>query len=296
MPASARRKAPTAVALDEEIPSINMLLYGKSGVGKTVFAAGRAGAQLTISCEKDKGMSAKRQGGTGKYIRCADYEDFLAAIEAWEAGRYGNPEWTAFESLTSIQAKMIDWILEREFGKQPETRKRDVLQIQDHLEYQNATRRLLSELCDVPRNKIFTAQDMNVETDGGDESVLPFLDGKKGGVANYACGMMTCVGYMKILHPKGSENVVRRTYWQPRPPYFAKDWTDSLGAFTDDLTLDDVWKRIKATDVDKPPPRPRAHAPKVQLVAPAPDEVMGRRETRAATASSAAARRRARLS
>lgn len=244
-PVQKKTKAPTAVALDEQLPSVNMLLYGNSGIGKTVFGLGRGGAQLTISCEKDRGMSAKRQGGTGKYIYCANYDEFVAAVDAWEDGANGDPEWTVFDSLTSIQAKMIDWILEREFGKSPEARKRDVLQIQDHLEYQNATRRLVSRLCDVPRNCLFTAQSMNVETDGGDESVLPFLDGKKGGVANYACGMMTVVGYMKVMNVKDSDRIVRRTYWQPHPPYFAKDWTDSLGLFTDDLTLTQVWNRIQ---------------------------------------------------
>lgn len=244
---TAARKAPSAVALDAHMPSVNMLVYGKSGVGKTVFGAGRGGAELTISCEKDRGVSARRQGGKGKIVFCADYETFLAAVQKWEDGGYGNPIWTLFDSLTSIQTKLIDWILEREFGKQPESRKRDVLQIQDHLEYQNATRRLIGQLCDTPRNALFVAQDMNVETDGGDESVLPFLDGKKGGVANYVCGMMTCVGYMKVMRRKGSEDIVRRTFWQPNPPYFAKDWTDALGEHTDDLTLAQIWRKIQGS-------------------------------------------------
>lgn len=252
-----KRKAPSAVALDEHMPSINMLVYGKSGVGKTVLGAGRDGSQLTISCEKDKGMSARRQGGTGKIVVCRNYIDFVAAVEKWEDGGYGNPTWTTFDSLTSIQAKLIDSILEREFRAHPETRKRDVLQIQDHLEYQNATRRLVSELCDVPRNSLFLAQDMNIETDGGDESVLPFIDGKKGGVANFVCGLMTSVGYMKMLRRKGTSEKIRRTLWQPAPPYFAKDWTDSLGDYTDDLTLTQIWQQIQKGDSDsKPRTRP----------------------------------------
>jgi hypothetical protein len=242
------RKAPTPVALDETPVSVNMLVYGKSGIGKTVFGAGAGGADLVISCEKDKGASARRLGGKGKIIVCPDFETFLAAKQAWEDGEYGDPEWTLFDSLTSIQSKAIDWILSREFGKAAQgTRKLDVLQIQDHLEYQNLTRRLIGELCDNPRNVIMTAQDMNVDTDGGDESVLPALEGGKGKISNFVCGMMTCVGYMKIIehgteNEKGTE--VRRIYWQPRPPYFAKDWTDSLGKFTDNRTLAQISARI----------------------------------------------------
>lgn len=247
------RKAPTAVALDAHIPSINMLVYGNSGVGKTVFGGGRGGADLVISCEKDQGVSARRQGGRGKIVVCRDYEDFMAAVEKWESGGYGDPEWTHFDSLTSIQFKLIDSILKREYGKQPE-RKRDVLQLQDHLEYQNATKRLIGELCDVPRNIIFTAQDMAGETEEGDEYILPYLDGKKGGISNFVCGLMTSIGYMKVI-PRKDESLVRRIYWQPRPPYFAKDWTDALGKYTDDLTLAEIWKKIQASGPVGPRPR-----------------------------------------
>jgi hypothetical protein len=243
------------------VPSINMLVFGDSGIGKTVFGGGAGGADLIISTEKDKGVSARRHGGKGKIIVCPTYEEFLAAKQAWEDGVYGDPEWTMFDSLTSIQEKLIQWILEREFGKAggaEGSRKLDVLQIQDHLEYQNATRRLVSELCDTPRNVLFTAQSMNVETDGGDERVLPFLDGKKGGVSNYVCGMMTCVGYMKLINVpattaagKETEIAHRRIYWQPKPPYFAKDWTDSLGRYTTDVTLAQAAQKITDSNTEK---------------------------------------------
>src|ERR1700743_1645669 len=113
----AARKAPTPVALDDAPLSVNMLVYGKSGVGKTVLGGGRGGADLIISCEKDRGVSARRQNGKGKLIWCKDFEDFLAAEKAWEDGVSGDPDWTLFDSLTSIQDKAIQWILAREFRK-----------------------------------------------------------------------------------------------------------------------------------------------------------------------------------
>lgn len=268
----AARKAPTPVALDDAPMSVNMLVYGKSGIGKTVLGAGRGGADLIISCEKDRGVSAKRQGGKGKIIWCQDFDQFMDAKKKWEDGEYGDPEWTLFDSLTSIQDKAIQWILAREYrkaGGEEGARKLDVLQLQDHLEYQNLTRRLMSELCDTPRNAIFTAQEMNVETDGGEESVLPLLEGGKGKISNFTCGMMTCVGYMKVIERPVSEGsdetkTIRRIYWQPKPPYFGKDWTDSLGKFTDNKTLTQLWKQIQGSGTSSidaaPTPRRTAAA------------------------------------
>lgn len=248
----APRKPPSAVSLEDARPSVSVLVYGHPGVGKTVWGGGPGGADLIISTEKDEGISAKTQGGRGKIIVCRDFEQFLAAKEAWESGYYGNPEWTLFDSWGSIQEKMIKWILEREFGKDAK-RKLDVMQIQDHLEYQNMTKRIIGELCDSPRNVVFTAHSMKVSSDEGEEQWLPMLQGKDGGIATICAGMVTVAGYLRVIQPPGEKDnleadVTRRIYWQARPPYFAKDWTGRLPRYTDNASLSQIAARINGND------------------------------------------------
>jgi hypothetical protein len=251
------RKPPSAVALDSITPSVNMLLYSRHGSGKTVW--GGLGVDLIISCEKDRGMSARAMGSTAQLVQCKDFDDFEAAKQAWEDGYYGDPEWTMFDSATSIQEKLAQAINEREHRASPAKRKLDVFQIQDYLELQNATKRIVAEVCDVPRNVLFTAQDMHIDTDD-DELVLPYIDGKKGGISTIICGMMTAVGFMKVLEEDSDKEPVRRIYWQPHHPYATKDWTNSLGKYTDDVPLSECWRRIQAKTGGSIPSGPIAAA------------------------------------
>jgi AAA domain len=240
-------KPPTAVALDESHPTTNILLYGAPGVGKTVFGGGRGGADLIISTEKDKGQSAKKLGGTGQIVICRTWDEFEAARAAWEDGFYGDPKWTLFDTATSIQSKLIDSILIREykrFANDP-TRRRDVLEIKDHQEYQNMTRRIFNEICDTPRNTIITAHEMWLGDPADDEAQLvPLIDGKQGAVSIYVASIMTAIGYMKPIRLKGSDDTTRRIYWQQRKPYITKDWTHSIGDHTDNVTLADLDRMI----------------------------------------------------
>jgi hypothetical protein len=234
------------------------------GIGKTVLGAGPGGSELTISTEKDEGISAKNAGGTGDIVICRSWEAFEDAKAAWEDGYYGNPKWTTFDCWTSMQERIKTHVLEREYGKDP-TRKRDVMQIQDHLEYQNITKRIISELCDSPRNILFTAHDQKLSTDEGEDEFLPLLDGKDGGIAKICASMVTSIGYMRLIQKSTGDDQkdvqdIRRIYWQPRPPYAAKDWTGKLGRWTDDLTLEQISDKIFSGQVDAP--RARKAPPK----------------------------------
>lgn len=281
---------PPAVPLEESNPSINIVIHGYPGVGKTVFGGGRGGADLIISCEKDGGVSARNNGGKGKIVRCKNWEQFLAAKAAWEDGYYGDPEWTLFDSWSSIQNHLADSILAREFGLQARGRKRDVPQLQDHQEIQNATKRIIGEICDAPRNVIFTAHTMSQVAQDGEDQMMPMLVGKDGAIAAFCCGLVTCIGYLRLINPKEDQDdeavtkVTRRIYWQPRPPYVAKDWTGRLGRFTDNKTLADISTMMGAKKTA--PPR------KATVTRIADRRSASARSTTPTTNRSAAARRR----
>lgn len=260
----ADRTPPSAVPLQSSKPGVSLLIYGHLGIGKTVFGSGPGGASLTISTEKDEGISAKKAGGTGEIVVCRSLDEFLSAKEAWEDGYYGNPEWTSFDAWTSMQERMKTAVLEREFGKDP-TRKRDVMQIQDHLEYQNMTKRIISELCDSPRNVLFTAHDQMITSEEGEDEVIPLLDGKDGGIAKICASMVTSIGYMRLIQKSTGDTEkdvedIRRIYWQPRPPYMAKDWTGSLGRWTDNATLEEISDKIFSGGPAKKPAARKAPA------------------------------------
>ena len=225
---------PPMVELDEADTNLNVLLHSDSGTGKTVFGGG---AGLIISTEKGGAISARRAGSKAKLRHCKKWEEFVAVKAWWEAEGHTQFEWTTFDSLTSMQEMMLRWILEKAHSHNS-NRDLDVPDQNSHQKWQNYFKRTVGELCDIPANTLFTAQSMNIETEEGAERVMPMIMGQKGAISQYTCGLMTCIGYMRVVNTKGKE--IRRIYWQSRPPYYAKDWLDALGRYTDDKGLTEL--------------------------------------------------------
>ena len=233
------RESPEALDVDEvtiEVEdlaafaeSINILLYGPSGHGKTVLAGGAPNA---VFVSTEKGVIAARQAGSqAKLIRTPTWEKVVAAKRYCDE-HYGPEDWIIFDSLTKMQVLMIRWILRR-MNADNSRRDLDIPAIQDHQKWQNYFKRFVDSLIDAPYNVIFICTEMYKEDQDGEGIVLPAITGKDYEICNYIRAQTDVnLWYQVTQDKKGRE--VRRALAQPWGPYVAaKDRYQALGRWWD---------------------------------------------------------------
>lgn len=236
---------PPIISMSDYEETNNILVYGDSGIGKTVLSAS---APRTLVLGVEQGLvSAKRAGSTadmwlieswGGSPTDKDPNNNLRAAYRWLAkGGYRKYEWLDVDGCTEMQ-EMAKMQLLADGVEMDPTASEYVLEWQSNLALQQMTKIMVKNFCKLPINTIFTALPMDMEDAEGENKVMPFVDGKKGAISQYVCGQMGAVGYMKqVAIRQGKERVLkRRTYWQYRKPYFAKNRL-GLPDYTDDLSL-----------------------------------------------------------
>lgn len=247
------RKPPSIIKLDEFDESINMLVYGDSGVGKTVFA-GSADRVLFLGTEKGT-IAAKRQGSTAEVWPINGWEDVREAYEFLAHGGSELYDWVIMDSVEEMQNLALRWILNAAVAENT-SRDLDIPAIQDYQKWQNMYKRFLRMFCDLPVNVLFTATTLRSENEEGEQIVLPNLQGKGYGIASWTCAQMHVVGYLSVQRRgKGDDKELwRRLQTQTVPPYFGKDRYNCLGTYNDkgacikpyldNVTLAEVTKMI----------------------------------------------------
>lgn len=206
--------------------SINILLYGPSGHGKTVLAGGAPNATF-LSTEKGV-VSAQRAGSKAKLMRAPDWEHVLAALAKAEQ-TLGPDDWLIVDSITKMQVLMIRWILRVAREEKPD-RDLDIPAIQDHQKWQNMFLRFIDRIIDAPYNSILVATAMYKTDEEGEDIVLPALTGKDYAISAYCCAQADAVWYYAVRPQKNpADPMIRRVLCQPYPPYFAKDRYNAMG-------------------------------------------------------------------
>jgi len=215
---------PKIVIEDEELSSfnesVNILVYGNSGVGKTVLI-GDAPRATWLTTEKGV-VSAKRVGHTGRVWRAPSWPHVEAAIERADA-ELTPEDWLLVDSGSKMQTLLHRWWLGKEHDEN-EARDEDIPQIQDYQKFQNMFKRFWSHLVDAPYNVIITATAMTHEDAEGENLVLPAIVGKGYEVANFCCAEMDQVLYYGVARTDDRKApTIRRLLSETYPPWFAKD-------------------------------------------------------------------------
>lgn len=268
--APARRRAAKKSAAPPERPkivvedlsdfneSLNILVYGDSGVGKTPFA-GVAPKGCFISTEKGT-ISAKRFGSTAKLIRATTWELLEGALDYIDA----NPdefEWIILDSLTKMQVLLMRHILQQQNAENA-SRDLDIPALQDHQKWQNMFKRFVDRIIDMPVNTIFIATAMHREDAEGEDLVLPHIEGKDYAIAQYVCAQMDAVYCLKVKSDRETGKPYWRLLTQTRPPYFAKDRYNAFDKpVVDYPVMTDVIKAIQDSALNGSGPVPSS-APK----------------------------------
>lgn len=245
------------IGLEDYTESINMLVYGGSGIGKTVLA----GSARTLILATEHGtVSAARQGSKAKMW---DAVGQWYQVEAWYEWVYdhcdkeGFPfDWIAIDTGTELQHMMLRTIVnlrvEAGAAKNLNPYKID---INEYGEMHEMFRDWVKKINDLPINTLWTAQTMSAEKPDGTEFLLPSFQGKGHHMASWVAAQMHCYGHMamrEVQNPKTHETMqVRSIQWQSSSDVQAKDRFDALPKFTnvikgkDNLVL--LQKRIEDT-------------------------------------------------
>lgn len=247
------------VSLEEDDEYVNLLVYGKSGVGKTVFA-GSADRVLFLAPEDDGTISAKRQGSKASKIPVKSWNDLVEAYEGIVEDIeeiQENFDWIVIDSITHMQRLLMRGILE-EAVEENESRDPDIPQMQDWQKYQNMFLRFIQQFNELPINVLYTALVMSAEDSEGDEFILPDIQGKGYQMSQTICSFMTSYGYLeakKVPRKKDGEvmrdedgkplkKTVRTIIWEDTGNIQGKDRTNVLAPKTVGKTLQDITDMI----------------------------------------------------
>lgn len=243
--ASTRGKLPTnanIVDLDDFTESINMLVYGDSGSGKTVLAGTADEKMLILATEKGL-IAAKRQGSKAKGWKCSSWGDIDKAYKWLKDHPDHGFEWVCIDSLSEFQQHMLRWILDQAMAENA-SRDPDIPAIQDHQKWQNMYKRYVRAFNDLPVNMLYTATAFRKEDEEGEDLILPDILGKDYGISQWTCASMHVVAYLSVRRKKETKEEFRRLLAKRTGPYFGKDRYNVLVPFVDNPTMPEISARI----------------------------------------------------
>jgi hypothetical protein len=199
--------------------TINILIHGNSGVGKTTLAGGAPNA-VFLSTEKGV-VSAQRTGSEARLLRAYDWDHIVASLD-WADDNLGPEDWLILDSATKMQILQIRWILQL-IHEENENRDEDIPAIQDHQKWQNMYMRFIDRIVDAKYNSIIITTSMIKDDPEGESIVLPAITGKDYTISNYVCAQMSAVLYYGVAPARRSDDpTLRRLLTETYPPYFAK--------------------------------------------------------------------------
>lgn len=222
------------ISLQDEDEYVNLLIYADSGVGKTVLA-GSDEDVLFIAPEDNGTLSAKRFGSTAKKWKITGWDDIVAAYE-WLYTLDPIPfNWVVLDSLTEMQDMCMRKILEEGMEINP-SRDPDTPQLQDWIPYQNRFMRLVKAFNSLECNVLYTALQMEEETEDGETLALPMMQGKGTQYSKKVASTMTSFGRMSVQRKRtGKEedgtpiyDEFRVIQWRATKTVMAKDRTRCL--------------------------------------------------------------------
>lgn len=247
---------PEIISLEDDEESVNLMVYGAPGTGKTVLG-GSADRALFLAPEDDGTISAKRQGSSAKkWPGLNTFEDWANAINriAEEIDSISeNFDWLVIDSITHLQRLTMRQILDDALEDNPE-RDPDIPQMQDWQKYQNMFLRFVQMVNDLPINVLWTALVRAEEDEDGEDFLTPDIQGKGYQMSLTVASYMTSFGYLEVEEKPYKRNgeyvldsngdrktrAVRTITWRDTGKIRGKDRTNALAPYTRDTTLQQI--------------------------------------------------------
>lgn len=250
------------ISLEDDEDFVNLLVYGKSGAGKTVFG-GSADRVLFIAPEDDGTLSAKRQGSKAQKWPIETWSDVEEAYNyLYDLGDAITDQWDwlLVDSATEFQQLMLRGIL-TQVNKENPTRDLDIPAIQDHQKWQNMFKRFVKAINALPVNVLWTALVRSETDEEGEEFLTPDIQGKGYQMSQSIASYMTSYGCMQVVRRKNPDweegmpvkdkyQKVRRITWEDIKTIQGKDRTNALAPYTEDKTLQQISDMIAGVEVE----------------------------------------------
>jgi hypothetical protein len=208
--------------------SVNILLIGDSGTGKTVTAA--SAPRATFLSTEAGAVSAKVVGSNAGIMRTPTWAHVLSGLETADRD-LGKGDWLIPDSISKMQILMLRDILGLAHDEN-ESRSLDIPAIQDHQEWQNKFKRFIDRMIEAPYNTIMVAQTMEHEDAEGEDWTWPALLGGRGKAHEVAAYVMAqfdvCLHLAAIPQENKDTPTRRRLTTEIVPPIWAKDRFQAL--------------------------------------------------------------------
>lgn len=219
----------------------NLLVFAKSGAGKTVFATSDESV-LLLNTEPEGEISAKNLGSNAMKwdIRCRNDLDkaYAWAMDLVGAGKEIPFKWFVIDSLTEYQDIEMREILKEGVARKS-TKDQYIPEWQDYLKNQTRLIRRIKEFNQLPVNMLYTALARNATDADGNDFIYPSIHGKGYEVAQLVLAQMTSFGYLfakdqfKTVNDKRQKVGVNRfIIWEDSGTMQGKDRTTALAPFT----------------------------------------------------------------
>jgi hypothetical protein len=226
-------------------PHFNMLVYGKSGVGKTRLAGSAYEVpemRRVLYIDIEGGIMTLRKEFPGvERVRVSSWKDMQKIYDALYAGGHGFAT-VILDSLTEIQKFNMDEIM-RKLVDANEARDEDVPSIREWGKNLEQIRRFVRAFRDLPLNVIFTALEMQREDRMKRPINLPSLSGK---MAGEVAAFLDIVLYysMKEVNEDGETKQVRVLQSAATESTIAKDRSGLLPPVMVDPNMEQLYDLI----------------------------------------------------
>lgn len=239
----------SAIPVSETTESINMVLYGDPGSGKTVFAgSGPNKGRDTLLVGIEHGTkSAARAGSKAQVINVDDWQTLEAVVDAIieQPDRY---DWVVIDSLTKMQDLIWQKILTEATNKNS-SRSKYTRELQEWGEAQERLKDIVRRLNASDANIIYTAMADLATDEDGNEYRLPALHGGKGAVSWWVCGEVDVVCYLSVVRKNGKTH--RAFQFNKSDNVLAKDRFSLYPGRKGDLTLEQYTEDLLAASVSE---------------------------------------------
>lgn len=223
-------------------PWINLLIYGESGIGKTVLAGSSCvvpelAPVLFLNIEGGT-LSLRRRYPEVETVRVQTFSDVVRAYDALRQGGHGYRT-VVIDSLTEAQKFSMYGIMkvakEKDSDRDP-----DLPGIGEWGKNIEQIRKLVRLFRDLPMNTIFTALSMTEKNKRGNELTKPLMSGK---LSSEVAGFLDVVLYMYKKDVQG-EGTKRILLTQSTEEVVAKDRTDNLPKYVQEPTMADLYRMM----------------------------------------------------